>query len=150
MSLSRVTHVTAIHLILCDSYVGYLAVNDDRDILELLKAELAFLKKGGYRNGQRYPWRPNFAFEDSPTCLHYHEGSQSRPCTECALIQFVPGDRQSTRYPCRHIPLTTQGETVNSFYEWGTEEELEKALEAWLKRKIDELESETKRKSCGA
>jgi hypothetical protein len=29
-------------------------MQDDRDILELLKAELSFLEKGGYRKGPRY------------------------------------------------------------------------------------------------
>jgi hypothetical protein len=58
------------------------------------------------------------------------------PCSECLLMQFVPQDRRETRSPCRHIPLTSRGETVNSFYGWGTEEELETALRAWLLRSI--------------
>ncbi len=41
---------------------------DKRDVLEVLRGELAFLDTGGYRKAQRYPWRPNFVFEDSPTC----------------------------------------------------------------------------------
>jgi len=113
---------------------------DDRDILQVLKAELAFVEKGGYRKEQRYPWRPNFVFEDSPTCLNFEGREKPHPCTECALIQFVSEDRRKTRFPCRHIQLTAKGETVNSFYEWGTEEEMEQALEHWLRRTIGELE----------
>ncbi|MGB8321615.1 MAG: hypothetical protein WCE52_01515 [Candidatus Acidiferrum sp.] len=125
-------------------------MQDDRDILELLRAELAFLEKGGYRKGARYPWRPNFVFEDSPTCINFHEEGHSRPCTECALIQFVPEDRKKSRYPCRHIQLTSQGECVNSFYEWGTQEELEVALKAWLQRTIQAIERENKSKAQSA
>jgi hypothetical protein len=41
----------------------------------------------------------------------------------------------------RHILLTPRGETVNSFCQWGTEEELETALRAWLERSIREVEA---------
>ena len=125
-------------------------MQDDRDILELLKAELAFLEKGGYRKGPRYPWRPTFMFEDSPTCINFQGEGHPRPCGECALIQFVPEDRKKLRYPCRHIQLTSQGECVNSFYEWGTEEELEVALRGWLQRTIQAIEHENKSKSQSA
>jgi hypothetical protein len=125
-------------------------MQDDRDILELLKAELAFLEKGGYRKGPRYPWRPTFMFEDSPTCINFQREGHPRPCGECALIQFVPEDRKKMRYPCRHIQLTSQGECVNSFYEWGTEEELEVALKAWLQRTIQAIEHGNKSKSQSA
>jgi len=108
----------------------------------ILKAELTFLERGGYRKGPRYPWRPNFVFEDSPTCINYLDKEERQPCTECPLIDFVPQERREMRFPCRHIHLTENGETVNSFYEWGTEEELETALEGWLKRTIQELEGE--------
>jgi hypothetical protein len=125
-------------------------MQDDRDILELLKAELAFLEKGGYRKGPRYPWRPTFMFEDSPTCINFQGEGHPRPCGECALIQFVPEDRKKLRYPCRHIQLTSQGECVNSFYEWGTQEELEIALKAWLQRTIQAIENRNKSKSQSA
>jgi hypothetical protein len=120
------------------------AMTEDRNVLQVLKAELAFVEKGGYCKEQRYPWRPNFIFEDSPTCINFEGHEKSRPCAECTLIHFVPEDRRETRFPCRHIPLTEKGETVNSFYEWGTEEELEHALKDWLKRTIGALEKEQK------
>jgi hypothetical protein len=115
-------------------------MQDPKQVIATLKAELAFLQKGGYRRGARYPWRPNFVFEDSPTCLNYQDQLERQPCAACPLIDFVPGEWREIRFPCRHIHLTDQGETVTTFYEWGTEEELEKALEGWLKRTIRDLE----------
>ena len=115
-------------------------MQDKRNVLQTLKAEFAFLERGGYRRGPRYPWRPNFVFEDSPTCINFADRGQQRPCTDCPLIEFVPENRRATQFPCRHIPLTQGGETVNSFYEWGTEEELENAVREWLLETIKELE----------
>jgi hypothetical protein len=114
---------------------------DRNHILSILRAELSFLENGGYRRGPRYPWRPNFVFEDSPTCINFPDKNERLPCSECPLIDFVPQERRETRFPCRHIHLTESGETVNSFYEWGTEEELETALRDWLHRTISEMES---------
>jgi len=119
---------------------GDMAMKDRNRVMAILKAELAFLEQGGYRRGPRYPWRPNFVFEDSPTCLNYQDKEERQPCAECPLIDFVPEERRGMRLPCRHIRLTDEGETVNTFYEWGTEEELEAALRSWLKRTIRELE----------
>jgi hypothetical protein len=116
-------------------------MKDDRKLLDVLKAELVFLQGGGYSNRARFPWRPNFVFEDSPTCLKYGAKEQPRPCSDCLLMQFVPEDRKRLSYPCRQIPLTPDGETVTHFYECGTEQELEAALKAWLQRKISELET---------
>jgi len=53
-------------------------------------------------------------------------------------------------FPCRHIPLTSRGETVNSFYAWGTEEELETALREWLLRVIALVEQEERASSQSA
>ena len=111
-------------------------------LTQILRAELAFLEGGGYRRQPRYPWRPNFVFEDSPTCINYKGHQERRPCHECPLMEFVPADRRETPFPCRHIRLTGRGDTVTSFYEWGTEEELETALSAWLSEVIKERESD--------
>jgi hypothetical protein len=86
-------------------------------------------------------------FEDSPTCINFPDKEERQSCSECPLIDFVPQDRQGTRFPCRHIHLTESGETVNSFYEWGTDEELETALREWLIRTIRELETGEKARS---
>ncbi len=119
-------------------------MQDKRNVLRILKAEFAFLERGGYRRVPRYPWRPNFVFEDSPTCINFADRSRQQLCTNCPLIEFVPENRRATQIPCRHIPLTQGGETVNSFYEWGTEEELENAVREWLLETIKELESGNK------
>lgn len=125
-------------------------MEDNRDVLQTLKAELAFIEKGGYRNRPRFPWRPSFVLEDSPTCINFEAKEERRPCAECLLMQFVPEDRKELAYPCRHIPLTPAGDSVAHFYEWGTEAELEEALKTWLKEKIAELEARDKTKAQGA
>jgi hypothetical protein len=125
-------------------------MQDTRELLQVLKAELAFVEQCGYHGGPRYPWRPNFVFEDSPTCLNFKTHTHPAPCSECLLMAFVPEERQSTRFPCRHIPLTRLGETVSTFYEWGTQQELETALRARLVQTIQNLEQETEDKSQSA
>ena len=40
--------------------------NDEQELLAVLKAELAFLEQGGYRNAPTAQWKPRFVFEDSP------------------------------------------------------------------------------------
>ena len=117
---------------------------DRRKLIRVLKSELTFLEQGGYRARARYPWRPAFVFEDSPTCINYfdHEHAERRPCEECPLMEFVPADRRTRPFPCRHIDLTESGETVNSFYQCGTEQELEAALGEWFRKRIRELEGQ--------
>ena len=122
-------------------------MKDERNLLDVLKAELKFLEGGGYSNRARFPWRPNFVFEDSPTCLKFGAKEAPWPCSECLLMQFVPEDRKKLAYPCRQIPLTPVGESVAHFYESGTEQELEMALKGWLQRKIAELEPAEKRRT---
>jgi hypothetical protein len=124
-------------------------MQDDRKLLDVLGAELAFLEGGGYRNRARFPWRPNFVFEDSPTCLKFGAKKEPRPCSECLLMQFVPEDRKKLAYPCRQIPLTPAGESVAHFYERGTKQELEEALKGWLQKKIAEIEAGNKEQARG-
>jgi len=125
-------------------YSGVFAMPDKRNVLATLKAELAFVESGGYRNKPRFPWRPSFVFEDSHTCFNAQSKEDWKPCSECLMLDFVPKDKAELAFPCRHIPLTPAGETVAHFYECGTEEELEKALKGWLKQKIAELEIHAK------
>lgn len=122
---------------------------DQRDVLKTLTAELAFLERGGYRNKPRFPWRPSFVFEDSPTCINFPSKEKRRNCSECLMIQFVPEEKTKSAYPCRHIPLTPAGESVAHYYACGTEEELEAALRGWLIHKIAELETGEKGKAVG-
>lgn len=126
--------------------MGRFIMSDTRVTLEVLKAELAFLDGGGYSGGPRHPWRPNFVFEDSPTCINFKAKTERKPCSECRLISFVPKEKRDLHFPCRYIRLTNRGETVNSFYQCGTEKELEEALRSWLVETIEKMEKEDQRK----
>jgi hypothetical protein len=118
---------------------------DETIILDLLKSELNFLKKGGYGRSPREPWRAQLIFEDSPTCMNYDSKENPRPCAECALMQFVPPEKRGEKVPCRHIPLTRDGETLQDLYRGATQQEIEDALADWLRRNIERLETEKAR-----
>ena len=114
--------------------------NDDRDLLTVLKAELEFLDNGGYRRSPDAPWRPQFIFEDSSTCINHERRNNLFPCRECALMQFVPLDCRDETIPCRHIPLNDEGFTLDTYYRLGTHEEAEAAVAIWLRKAIDQLQ----------
>src|ERR1700732_2952934 len=116
--------------------------NDKRDLLDVLKAKLHFLQKGVYRHTARADWRPQFIFQDSPTCLNFDPTQPSKPCSDCILMQLTPEDRRDKKIPCRYIALSENGETIDSFYRTGTQEELEAAVARWLKSTITRLERE--------
>jgi hypothetical protein len=115
---------------------------DTRDLLTVLKKELEFLEKGEYCNAARAPWRPQLVFQDSPTCLNFDSTQPARPCSECVLTQLVPGEMQRKKFPCRYIPLNERGETIDSFYRFGTQDELQLELGRWLKATIESLEKQ--------
>jgi len=115
---------------------------DDRNTLEVLKAELNFVKKGGYGRSPREPWRVQLFFEDSPTCMNYDTREDRTPCAECLLMQFVPADKHGEKVPCRHIHLTSSGDTLLQLYRGGTEQEIEEAVSIWLEKEIAKLEGE--------
>lgn len=111
-------------------------------LLEVLLAELDFIEKGGYRSTARAAWRPYFMFQDSPTCLNFDPTQPRKPCSDCVLTQLIPEDAQGRKVPCRYIPLNEHGETIDTFYRTGTQEELEAAVVQWLKTNIDRLKRE--------
>ena len=118
---------------------------DERDLLDLLKFELKFLEDGGYGRSPHAPWRRQIAFEDSPTCPNFGDPTRPHPCTECLLMKFVPRDHKDQVSPCRHIPLTDNGETIDYFYRCGTQLELlklEEALASWLRKQISQIEEQ--------
>ena len=126
---------------------------DHRDLLELLKAELTFLESGGYEYArqQDVAWLPTFYLEDSPSCFHrWRAAARAHNCSACVLIHLVPAEHRAKSAPCRHIPLNAAGETIESFYKSGTKQELEWALDKWLREKIRELEEQKneRRKGC--
>src|SRR5262245_17122805 len=112
---------------------------DERDILELLKAELDFIEKGGYGRSVKTPWKPTSSFRDSLTCVNYALPEKAHPCSECHLIDFVPRGRENDQVPCHAIPLNAAGETVESLE--NNQARLEEALKEWMRRKIDEIEA---------
>ena len=114
---------------------------DDRNTVDVLKAELNFVKKGGYGRSPREPWRATLVFEDSPTCMNYDSKENREPCSECLLMQFVPADKQGEKVPCRHIPITAEGDNLLQLYRGGTEQEIEEALAIWLENEIAKLEN---------
>ena len=115
---------------------------DEHDLLDLLKFELKFLEDGGYGRSPHTPWRPQLAFEDSPTCPNFRDPARPHPCTECLLMRFVPGELRGQVSPCRLIPLTDKGETIDYFYRCGTQLELEEALAGWLRKQISRIEGQ--------
>jgi hypothetical protein len=113
--------------------------NDDAEILKMFQFELRFLEDGGYGRSPRAPWRAPYVFEDSPTCLNFSDAARPHPCAECPLMEFVPPQFQGESAPCRFIALTGVGQTVNHFYQSGTQMELEEALACWLRKQIERI-----------
>lgn len=113
---------------------------DERELLELLKFELKFVEDGGYGRSPHTPWRRQSVFEDSPTCLNFSDPARPHPCSECLLMEFVPAELRNQAAPCRLIPLTEKGETVDYFYRCGTQLELEEALAGWLRNQVNRIE----------
>jgi hypothetical protein len=114
---------------------------DGRDLLEVLKFELEFLEQGGYGRLPREAWRSRLIFEDSPTCANFNS-KQVIPCEECVLMALVPANGREENVPCDHIPITPSGDTLDSLYRTGTQQEIEDALGSWLRATIKRLESE--------
>ena len=112
---------------------------DDAEILKMFQFELRFLEDGGYGRSPRTPWRASYVFEDSPTCLNFDDATRLHPCNDCSLMEFVPLQFRRESAPCRFIPLTEAGETVDHFYRSGTQMELEGALACWLRKQIERM-----------
>jgi hypothetical protein len=121
--------------------VGAMA-KDDRDILELLKEELDFVKKGGYGRSVRTPWKPTSAFQDSLTCINYGYPYRAHPCNECHLLDFVGPEHQAAEVPCHHIPLDESGETIEDLEAGDNEAKLERKVGEWLRARIKEIEEQ--------
>src|SRR5207245_1967434 len=105
-----------------------------------LKSELSFIEQGGYGRPVRAPWKPTTIFRDSPSCLNFGDRERPHPCSECALMQFVPAEQRGTDMPCHHIILNPDGQTVDSFDRCGTQQELEESMAAWLRSVIARIE----------
>jgi hypothetical protein len=113
---------------------------DERDLLEVLKFELEFLEKGGYGLSPRTPRRPQFMFEDSPSCMNYDSKEEPAPCEECILMRLVPEADRKNPIPCRFIPMDESGETLDSLYRHGNQHEIEEMMRGWLRATIQRLD----------
>ena len=85
--------------------------SDDRKLFSVLKAELAYLKRGGYRNLPSMSWRSPLLLHDSPMCLNFDRARNPRPCHACVMTSLVTANCLGERFPCRHIPLNEAGFT---------------------------------------
>jgi hypothetical protein len=65
-------------------------------------------------------------------------------------MQLVPFDHWNDAVPCRHIPLNERGETIESCYHWGTQEEIETVFSTWLTTTIHKLERSVSAASDGS
>jgi len=115
---------------------------DDRDTIEVLKAELDFVEKGGYGRSVKTPWQPTSTFQDSPSCLNLGDPARTHQCSECLLIDFVPPEARAEDVPCHHIPLNATGATIGELEGDGDQPETEEALKSWLRATIDKLEEQ--------
>src|ERR1700719_4296365 len=113
---------------------------DERDLLHVLKAELAFLEKGGYGRSPREAWRQPLIFEDSPSCMNYDTKEHPGPCSDCVLMQLVPPEFRGEQIPCRHIPFNSEGATLDSLYRYAHQFETEEVSGNWLRTTIEALE----------
>lgn len=113
---------------------------DERDILEVLRAELEHVEQGGYGRSVRTPHTPTSIFQGSLTCLNYGYPYRPHPCSECFLDSFVPPERRAAEVPCHHIPLGADGATVEVLEAEDNQSGLEERVKTWLRAKIREIE----------
>src|SRR2546430_17355422 len=74
--------------------------------------------------------------------MNYDSKENPGPCSDCVLMQLVPPERRSEKIPCRHIPLNTSGEDLDSLYRYSNQQETEETVEAWLRATIKRLKEE--------
>jgi hypothetical protein len=115
--------------------------SDDRDVLELLKSELAFIETGGYSHTSAKRWRPSSIFHDSPICLNFADPNRGHRCEDCLLTALVPPPRLGEKVPCHFIPLNPEGETVHYLEANEPPEVVEQRVREWLRRMIAVLEA---------
>lgn len=113
---------------------------DERDVLDVLKSELDFIRKGNYSAPARNPCLPASIFQDSSTCLKVTDPNGNHTCDECLLTALVPRDRLCEAVPCHHIPLNPEGETIHYLEHNETHQVMETKVNAWLGRMVKILE----------
>ena len=119
-----------------------MAMKDQRDTLEVLRAELDYIEKGGYGRPVRRPWQPPSVFRDSLTCINFGYPYRAHPCHDCLLDDHVPEELRAAPVPCHHIPLDAEGTTVEALELEENQAALEERVKAWLRARIEEIEGE--------
>ncbi|HEU4597767.1 MAG TPA: hypothetical protein VFS10_21750 [Pyrinomonadaceae bacterium] len=117
-----------------------MSTKDERDILEVLRAELDYIEQGGYGRPVGTPWQPTSVFQDSLTCINFGYPYRAHPCEECFLNDLVPPERRAEVVPCHHIPLDADGATVEAAEAEDNQARLEEKVKTWLRAKIAEVE----------
>src|SRR5215207_1393219 len=115
---------------------------DERDILEVLRAELAHIEQGGYGRPVRTPHTPTSIFQGSLTCINYGYPYRAHPCSECFLDSLAPPGRRAAEVPCHHIPLGADGITIEELESADNQSKLEEQVKAWLRARITEIEAQ--------
>lgn len=115
---------------------------DHRDMIEVLRFELYVLQQGGYRTGNAGGWAPMSYFRDSPTCLNFGETALRRPCRDCLLAEFIPGNYQNETPACHTISLDEHGNTIASLGRGYNRLAVEEAVFGWLRETVARLERE--------
>jgi hypothetical protein len=140
-----------------------MAQKQQQALINALKLELQFCERGGYTtivekprertNPKQSPLtspraestsefrKERSIFLDSPWCLNYRLPIREHACSECWLINFVPAEKQGEAVPCHHIPLNERGDTLATLGGPGDAPDVQQAVRAWLRAKIQELES---------
>jgi hypothetical protein len=120
-----------------------MTARDKESILAVLKSELEFIEKGGYKTPSAVSSAPPpTIFADSLTCLNYGYPYRTHPCTECPLMEFVPESARMSAMPCHHIPLDPTGRTVEAMEEMENIAGMQEAVKNWLRQTIQQLESQ--------
>ena len=114
--------------------------HDQRELLPLLKAELAFMRAGGYSRDLGLPWQSLIPLRDSRICLNYDRPNRPHSCSRCHLTRFVPSEFQGDLLPCHHIALNERGETIAALEGAVRRQVMEQKLAVWLEQTIRNLE----------
>lgn len=112
-------------------------------LLDALELELKIVERGGYEPSVREPRKELSVLRDSASCLNYSLNVREHPCSECWLIDFVPGTKRAESIPCHHIPLNGCGDTFASLGNRGSDPEVQEALKGWLRSTIQQLQGES-------
>lgn len=117
-------------------------VDRKKELMDLLKLEIAVLERGGYQPSVRDPRRLPRLFRDSVSCPNLGLEKKAEPCSHCWLMEFVPPEFRDTEDPCQHIPLNDHGDTIATLEAEGERERAEAELLNWLKATLARMEAE--------